>query len=479
MIKAKIILLCVKFLMGAIALGLGIWYVSSSINGDAISYTSMDNFLNAIGAGDDIANANGCFLCKYVSELFGVLGDATEMFWDTIVNTLWILMAIGFGIYIFIYTGTYIYDAAKKTAKIDTSEKKIELKPWFDKIWHQGARILICGALLGTFSMGGVTALRYVTRITVTPVMFVGAELGMAATGVSESTQCGAMDTVESSDDILNPVLQPFMCSIGNLNATMLAGAAGGFSMMNYAWMGMGGGAITWIAGLSLVIMFLIIGFNLFFEVLSVIFKLIFIIIFMPLLIAAAAFEPVWKTASGLLNKSIGMLATSAVKIVAISLKIIVIYATVSFAADAHFPGPVDGYNTVFPPMLGQSIQNPDAQTLSVMNTFTECEHVALVNGKMDADKFKNCFTAHRATVERRYPGAFDFLGDGWGFLMMMIGIFALYYWVIAPEIDKIFTPVGKSDFDFGGNIKQLGKNIWNLPVQITEKITSAFGKKD
>ena len=58
----------------------------------------------------------------------------------------------------------------------------------------------------------------------------------------------------------------------------MLAGAGGGFSLMNYAWMGMGGGAITWVAGLALVIMFLIIGFNLFFQVLSVVMKLIFLI---------------------------------------------------------------------------------------------------------------------------------------------------------------------------------------------------------
>ena len=366
--KGKIILVLVRFLMGAIALGLGIWYLSSSINGASLTYTSMDNFLNAIGAGTDIANTNGCFLCKYVTELFGVLGNATEMFWETIVNALWIIMAIGFGVFLFIYTGQYIYDAAKKTAKIDTQEKKIELAAWFDKVWHTGVRILICGAVLGMLGMGGTTALKYVTRVTVTPVMFVGAELGMAATGISDSAKCAAMDTVENTDDILNPVLQPFMCSIGNLNATMLAGAAGGFSMMNYAWLGMGGGAITWLAGLALVIMFLIIGFDLFFQILSIILELIFIIIFMPIFIATAAFEQVWKTASGLFTKAIGMLASAAVKIIGISLKIIVIYATVSFAADAHFPGPIDGFSTVLPPMLGQTIQNPDAKTLSVMN---------------------------------------------------------------------------------------------------------------
>jgi len=248
---------------------------------------------------------------------------------------------------------------------------------------------------------------------------------------------------------------------------------------MNYAWMGMGGGAITWVAGLALVIMFLIIGFNLFFQVLSVIMKLIFLIIFLPIFIAAYAFEPVWKVASGLTTRALNMLVSSAVKIVAISLKIVILYATVSYAADAFFPGPVDGFSTILPPMMNQSVQNPDAQTLSVINTFSECERVSLVNGEMDGDKFKKCFTAHRATVERKYPGAFDFMHDGWGFMMMMIGLFALYYWVVSPKIDTIISAdKGGESFDFGANIKQLGKNIWNVPVQITEKITSAMGKK-
>ena len=477
--KAKLIMILVRFLVGAIAVGLGIWYLSHSIGGNSLTYTSMDNFLNAIGAGNDIANANGCFLCKYISELFGVLGRATEMFWDAIVNYLWLLMAIGFGIFLFIYTGQYILDAANKTTQLDTSEKKIEFRAWFDKVWRQGVRILVAGAFLGVFGMGGTTALKYVTNITVTPVMFVGAELGMAASGVSSATQCGAMETTTETDDVLSPVLQPFMCSIGNLNAVMLAGAGGGFSLMNYAWMGMGGGAITWVAGLALVIMFLIIGFNLFFQVLSVVMKLIFLIIFLPIFIAAYAFEPVWKLASGLTTKALNMLVSSAVKIVAISLKIVILYATVSYAADAFFPGPVDGFSTILPPMMNQSVQNPDAQTLSIINTFSECEHVALIDGEVDGDKFKNCFTAHRAAVERKYPGAFDFMHDGWGFMMMMIGLFALYYWVISPKIDAIISAdKGGETFDFGADIKQLGKNIWNVPVQITEKITSAMGKK-
>lgn len=473
--KAKLIMIAIRFIMGAIALGLGIWYLSSSIGGAALTYTSMDNFLGAVGAGTDIADANGCFMCRYISELFGVIGRATEMFWDIMVDNLWILMAVGFGIFLFIHTGLYIFDAAKKTAEVNTSEKKLALQAWFDKVWRQGLRVLIVGALMGALGMGGTAALKTVSNITITPVLFIGAEMSMAATGVSDATTCGAL--APKNDDVLNPVLGPFMCVIGNLNSVMLAGAAGGFALMNYAWLGMGGGAFTWIAGLALVIMFLIIGFDLFFQVLSVIFKLVFIIIFMPVILAAAAFEPVWKVASGLVGKSVDMLVKSAVQIVAITLKTLIIYATISYAADAYFPGPVDGYSAMLPPMMGQTVENPNAQTMSVMKVFSDCEQVALINGEMDADKFKECFVSRKEIVERSYPGAFDFLSDGWDFLLLMFGLFLLYFYAIAPKIDAILGKSGKEQFDFGGEIKKLGKNIWNTPVQITEKITKAMGK--
>ena len=47
-------------------------------------------------------------------------------------------------------------------------------------------------------------------------------------------------------------------------------------------------------------------------------------------------------------------------------------------------------------------------------------------------------------------------------------------------KIDKKDLDFGGGDtkHDFGANIKQLGKNIWSLPVSITEKITSAMSKK-
>ncbi|MBO7066285.1 MAG: hypothetical protein J6W40_01525 [Alphaproteobacteria bacterium] len=479
MLKAKLIMLAVKIGMGAIALGLGIWYLSSSIGGDSLTYTSMDNFLTAIGANGDIANANGCFMCRYISEMFGVLGQATEYFWDGIIDHIWLLLVIGFGIFLAIYSGQYLLDAAKQTSKLDTSEKKLDFKTWFDKVWHQAVRVLIAGAFIGAFGLGGTTALRHVTQITITPVMFVGAELGMAASGVTTATQCGALSSTTNSEDVLNPVLQPFMCSIGNLNTIMLAGAAGGFALMNYSALGLGGGALTWVAGLGLVILFLIIGFGLFFQVLSVVMKMIFLVLFLPIFIAAYAFKPVWKLASNMVANTVGkLLVSSAIKIVAISLKIVVLFATVSYAADMFFPGPLDGYSSILPPMMNQTIQNPDARTMSIINTFKDCEQHAIINGEMNGEIFKACFTAHKATVESSYPGAFDFMKDNaWEFLIMMIGLFILYYWTISPKIDALLS-IADSDemFDFGGNIKKLGTSIWNVPRSIAGKLTSNMG---
>lgn len=487
MIKTKLILLAVKIVMGAIALGIGIWYLSSSISGASLTYTSMDAFMGAIGAGDgDITNVNGCFLCGPVQQLFGVIGTAAELFWTAMLDHIWILMALGFGIFLVWHTGNYLYDAMKKTADLGTGEKKLDLAAWFDKVWRQAVRVIIAGALMGALGMGGSGALRTVANITITPVMLVGAELSMAATGTTSAAKCpGTTDT----HDVLNPVLHPFMCVIGNLNTVALAGGAGGFAMMNYAWMGMGGGVMTWVAGLSLVIMFLIIGFDLFFQILSVVFKLVFVIIFLPLLMAAAAFEPVWGAAAGLFKKAIGMVVSSAVRIVAITLKIVILYATISYAADAYFPGPRDGYSAILPPLMGPTQTTEDARTLAIINVFKTCEANSTdPAGGVVRDKFKQCFTAQRAMVERTYPGAFDFMKNGWEFLMLMIGLFALYYFVLSPKIDALLPsgtiklPIpgddakleSKEEFDFGAWTYNLGKKVWNLPKQIAERATKS-----
>ncbi len=496
MLKAQLILIVVRVIMCLAALGLGIWYLSSSIGGAALTYTSTNNFMTAIGVQNgDIATANGCFMCGYIADLFSVIGNAAERFWGAMVDNLWVIMVIGLGIYIFIHTIKYIFDAAKKNANLDGKQTGIDFKAWFEPISKQVLRLMLVGTVMGALGLGGVTALKTVSQITITPVLYVGAELGMAATGVSNAAQCGALAPTENTgdaSDILNPVLQPFMCVMGNINSVMLAGAAGGFAMMNYAWLGLGGGAFTWVAGLTLVLMFLIIGFDLFFQILSVVFKLVFLIVFLPFLLAAYAYEPIWAKASGLISKAVGTLAASAVRLVAITLKVLVIYATVSFTADTLMPGPNDGYSAILPQLLTGVPENPDAQTMSVVNVFSDCERVALNNGQIDKEEFKNCFTARKAEVERQYPGAFDFLGDGFDFLLLMMCLFFLYYYAINPKIDKMLPagainlPIpgenasvsGKEEFDYGAWIHDLGQKIWHAPEQITKKITDSMGKK-
>ena len=117
----------IRFVFGAIALGVGIWYITSSIGGASLTYTSLDGFMNAVGAGDaNIASVNGCFMCKYVNDLFMVLGDSTELFWGVILENLWVLLVIGFGIFLFVHTIKYLYNSAAEATKYENQEVKFE-----------------------------------------------------------------------------------------------------------------------------------------------------------------------------------------------------------------------------------------------------------------------------------------------------------------------------------------------------------------
>lgn len=481
MIKTMLIKFLLKALIVIIALGCGIWYLSSSLGGASLSYTSVDAFMTQIGVENgDIATANGCFLCGYIQDLFAVLGRATEMFWNAIIHSLWILMVIGFGIFIIYHTLKFLRENATSKDVIDMTDKEPEMKfsKWFETVWKTGVRILMAAAFLGVMNWGGTGVLKTTTNIIVTPVMYIGSTLSMAATGVISGAHCELTEVATKDEDILNPVLKPFMCVMGNLNTVMLAGAGGGFALMNYAWMGLGGGAFTWVAGLLLVILFLVIGFDLVFQILNVLFKLIFIIIFMPMLIAASAFEKVWGLAKGLLDASIKMLITSSVSILKISLKITIIYAVVFFAADSYYPAPEDSFTTILPPLMGHIQSKPSSpEAESVMQVFSKCEKVALKDGKMDKNIFKACFNSERASVEAKYPGAFDFMDDGFGFLLFMIGIFFLYYWVVSPKIDDMLKDKdSKSVFDYGDWIKNFGKTAYNIPGQIYDKIKDKLG---
>ena len=478
MIKKWLISKLFKIILGIIVLGVGVWYLSSSIGGASLSYTSIDTFMHQLGTTNfNKSSVPGCFLCGYISDLFAVLGRATEMFWNGIVHNLWILMAVGFGIFIILHTIQFLRENAtsKDIKDLSDTEPKLDFKKWFDKVWKTGVRLMIVGALIGALNWTGTAALRTTTNLVVTPVMYIGSTLSMAATGVVSGAKCEITTTSESDEDILNPVLDTFMCVIGNLNTVMLAGAGGGFALMNYAWLGMGGGLFTWIAGLALVIMFLVIGFNLLFQILTVLFKLIFIIIFMPLLLGALAFEQVWSLAKSVFNTSVNMLINSAVSILKISLKICIVYAVVYFSASQY------GFTTILPPLLG-NIENETltAQTQAVYNVFATCEKTSIVDGDLDKATFKTCFDQNRAIVEARYPGAFDFMDDGFDFLLFMIGVALLYFWIISPKIDELLTPDGKEKFEYGAWVKDVGKTAVNAPYNVYSKIKETIqnGKK-
>ncbi len=482
MLKAKLIMLIIKIVMWLIAIGIGIWYLSSSVGGTALSYSSLNDFLTATGAcaggNCDIGSSNGCFLCGYIEKLFSTIGVAAESFWVSILDYLWILLAVGFGIYLFIHSYKYLSDAAKENASLADGERSLDLKKWFEPLWKQGARVLVVGAFLGVIGLGGPTVLRTVSSVTITPVMFVGSELAMAATGVSDSATCGAMNPdQEKADNVLTPVMGSFMCVIGNLNTVLLAGAASGFSMMNYSWLGLGGGLFTWIAGLALVIMFLIIGFGLFFDILNVIFMLVFVIIFLPILIASAAFAKTWKLMDGVLSGAIDILAKSAVKVIGISLKIVIIYALVSYSADEYFPGPNDGYSSIMIPISTES-KTPSETAAPVAEVFSKCELEAKNSeGLVDKEIFKSCFIREKTIVESAHPGAFDFMDDGWSFLMMMIGVFLVYEYVVKDKIDKILGGDSKDTFQYGTYIKEFGQTVWNIPKKLGEYFTAKMKK--
>ncbi|MBO4745973.1 MAG: hypothetical protein J5613_02805 [Alphaproteobacteria bacterium] len=474
--KRLLLLYLVRVVFIAIALGVGIWYLSSSIGGSTLSYTSMDTFLTAIGAPDgNIANANGCFLCTYINDLFIVLGRAAENFWTAMLDNLWILMALGFGIFLIVHTIKFFMKSITEAAKLDTSEKKFVFNDWFDPAWRLGVRIMIVGAIIGAFGMGGISAIKTLSSITIEPVMYVGSQLSMAATGVLDYAEC--IPSALPQTNPMSTLANSFMCIVANVNTVMLAGAAGGFSLMNYAWLGLGGGILTWIAGLLTVIMFLVVGFDLFFDLLSVIFKLIFVIIFLPFFVAANAFEKTWKMASGVLTRALDMLIGAAVKVIAISLKVVILYAIVSFSGREIFPG-----SGIFPPLLKNSPETE--QSIAVHNVFAICEAQATQNGEVDKDLFTECFNAQKVSVEQHYPHAFDFLHDGWGFLILMIGIYCLYMYVLSPKVDKliaaaptitVFKKTGEDGGgggldDFGGEMRKFGKLAWNKPKDWLEK---------
>jgi hypothetical protein len=82
---------------------------------------------------------------------------------------------------------------------------------------------------------------------------------------------------------------------------------------------------------------------------------------------------------------------------------------------------------------------------------------------------------AEKAIVEQSHPGAFDFMKDGLSFLLLMLGIFLVYYYEIEPRLKKILgLDKDEGGFEFGKYVQDLGKAGWNGIQQLGGKFSSA-----
>jgi hypothetical protein len=245
----------------------------------------------------------------------------------------------------------------------------------------------------------------------------------------------------------MSVVSDAFLCVIGNLNAVVLYGANSGFAMMNFAWLGMGGGFLTWVAGLSIVLLFLYVGFNVMFKILNVVFNLVFLILFLPLLVASWAFDKTWKIAAGATSGAINMLARTAVRVVGITLEVVIFYGLVSFC-------------------MNETMMSDPAAEIAIAQ---KCEEQAAgADGAIEKTTYLSCFNAGRAAN----PNAFGYLDRGWDFLVMMLFIFMVYKLLIEDKLRKIIdTNSDGAYFKFGDNVKTFGKTIWNAANSLVKKI--------
>ena len=454
--KAIIIKTILQVVMGAIALGVGIWYLASSIDGASLPYVSLPRFLNSIGACKggvcDIAGANGCFLCPYVEKLFFLIGTATEGLWDVIIDHTWIILVIGLVVFMFWKAYDVIMTANKQNASLGEGARTLHFKQWFDAVKGQFIRVMIVAALMGAAGFGGRAALQAVADSVVYPVMYVGTSLSMAATGVGDAAVCGA--SKNAGRNPMAGVSDSFKCVIGNLSVVILSGASSGFAMMDFAWLGMGGGFLTWLAGLFVVIMFLYIGYNVMFKVLNIAFNLVFVIVFIPLFLALFAFENVWKLLGGATKAVLEIFAQTAVRVVGVTIEIMILSSIVTLASQA-------------------TLSSDYAAEYAIIE---KCEKRASPSGgKIDRDLYAQCFEAEKSA----HPSAFRNLDNGWEFLTTLLFLFLVYYFLVDKKLQKIIgTDKDDAYFKFGDSLKTLGTSVWKLPAQVAKKFAGGGGGK-
>ena len=101
---------------------------------------------------------------------------------------------------------------------------------------------------------------------------------------------------------------------------------------------------------------------------------------------------------------------------------------------------------------------------------------ISIPNGKSNQKGgTKNIFVP--PFITRKYPHAFDFMDNGFEFLVFMIGIAFLYFWIISPEIDKLIGDKTKEVFNYGDWLKSFGKTTVKAPEKIFNFIKGSLQK--
>ncbi|MDR2770306.1 MAG: hypothetical protein LBB08_02545 [Rickettsiales bacterium] len=449
--SVKLVIWLVQIALWLGLFGVGLFYLSSSIGGASVPYASLPRFLQSIGVCDaagicDVASANGCFLCPYIRQLFMIIGTAAETLWGVIVGHTWILVAIGFALVMIWQAYEVIMGANAQNAAAPGSiggERALGFPAWLDAIKDQLIRVLVVCALLGVAGYGGSKAMRAVSEAVIYPVMSVGTSLAMGAAG---NSGCKNAERTDGESNPMDPVSDQFMCVIGNLNVAILSGASGGFALMNFASQGMGGGMMLWIGGLAVVFIFMFIGFNVLFQILNVVFNLVFLIIFLPLFIASYAFEKTWKMAGGVVGNAIGILIETAVRVVAVTLRVLILSSMVAYAQK-------------------ETLSSDPAAEYAII---AKCEKEAAdAEGRIDMQIYKRCFEAERAAS----PTAFGYLDRGWDFIVMVVFLFVIYFWLVDKKLGKhLKLDEGGVYFRFGDQLKNFGGSVWKLPSSLLKK---------
>jgi len=143
--------------------------------------------------------------------------------------------------------------------------------------------------------------------------------------------------------------------------------------------------------------------------------------------------------------------------------------------------------------IMGNEMVARDARGQSIIEVFQRCEIAAKQNpdGLVDRNLFRACFERERVQIERYHPGAFDFMSNGFRFILMFLGIFLVYHYAIAKRVDALFDKsTGDSsgnfssdtndEFAYGKYVRDFTSKAWKVPLAVTKKAEGRFapGKK-